>query len=121
MGSSRPRLRAATSCARWCVRATPNANEARNAAQAALEAKLDGFASALRPVPGTAALTFSLDGTHWVVRHGTSEWWRDGTWPWLGKGLHDLLAPVVTRHYAPRPAQLEVDDATWRSLSWVND
>lgn len=99
------------------------ANEVRVAALAVQQARLDGFARALRDVPGTDALllTFSLDGTDWVVRHGTVEWWRDGTWPWLGKGLRDQLAPVVTRRYAPRRATLEVDDATWRSLSYAND
>lgn len=66
-------------------------------------------------------LTFSLDGTDWVVRHGNDVWWRDGSWPWLGSGLHRLLTPVVTDRYAPRKARLEVDAAAWQSLASSND
>ncbi|MBL8918418.1 MAG: hypothetical protein JNJ54_06125 [Myxococcaceae bacterium] len=79
--------------------------------------------AALRDVPGTGpiVLTFALDGAGWVVRHGDETWWRATDWPWLGTGLRDQLGPVVKARYAPRPARLEVDDATWRSLDYSND
>ena len=99
------------------------AREANERAQRELDAMLDGFRRGLRDVPGAEALTltFALDGKDWVVRHGDVEWWRDGSWSWLGSGLHRLLAPVVTGRYAPRPARLEVDAATWQSLAYSND
>jgi hypothetical protein len=99
------------------------ARDANERAQRELDALLDGFRRALRDVPGASALTltFSLHGKDWVVRHENVEWWRDRTWSWLGSGLHRLLAPIVTRRYAPRPARLEVDDATWRSHAYSND
>lgn len=87
------------------------------------EQRADSLRAALRDVPGAGpiVLTFALDGGAWVVRHGADEWWRTTSWPWLGKGLHDQLSPIVRRRYAPRPAKLEVDDATWRSLDYSND
>lgn len=99
------------------------AREASAVAQRELDAMLDGFRRALPDVPGAEelTLTFALDGTDWVVRHEKVEWWRDRTWSWLGSGLHRLLAPLVTRRYAPRPARLEIDEATWRSLAYSND
>lgn len=106
------------------VRANDEAlSRAREARQAADEVRLKRFREALRPVPGTDAvvLTFSATASGWVVSHGGEAWWRSTDWPWLGKGLHDQLSPIVKQHYAPRPARLEVDDATWRSLEYAND
>lgn len=99
------------------------AREASAVAQQERDAMLDGFRRALRDAAGSEELrlTFALDGKDWVVRHGDVEWWRDGGWPWLGSGLHRLLAPVVTGRYAPRPARLDVDAATWLSLAYSND
>lgn len=66
-------------------------------------------------------LVFALDGLDWVVRHGAEVWWRERDWPWLGKGLRDTLARLVTAHYAPRQASLEVDSTTWQSMAYSND
>ncbi|MBM4781077.1 MAG: hypothetical protein GQE15_25570 [Archangiaceae bacterium] len=87
------------------------------------EARDRSFVAALRPVSGTApvVLVFALDGMDWVVHRGGEIWWRERDWPWLGKGLRDKLAPLVKAHYAPRPATLEVDSATWQSMSYAND
>ncbi|MDP1918333.1 MAG: hypothetical protein Q8L14_18955 [Myxococcales bacterium] len=99
------------------------AREANEGARRERDAMLDGFRRALREVPGAEefTLSFALDGPDWVVRHGNDVWWRDGSWPWLGSELHRLLVPVVTARYAPRPARLEVDAATWQSLAYSND
>ncbi len=87
------------------------------------DARDRSFLASLRPVPGSAPvlLVFALDGMDWVVHHGGEVWWRERDWPWLGKSLRDRLAPLVTTHYAPRPATLEVDSATWQSMSYAND
>lgn len=106
------------------VRASEDAlHRAREARLAADEARLRGFRAALRPVPGSEpiVLTFSATDSDWVVSHRGEAWWRSTDWPWLGKGLHDQLSPIVKQHYAPRPARLEVDDATWRSMAYAND
>lgn len=98
-------------------------NSEQRRALAVEDARDRSFLAALRPVPGTApiALGFSLDGLDWVVHHEGDVWWRERDWPWLGKGLRDKLAPLVARHYAPRLATLEVDSATWQSMSYAND
>lgn len=87
------------------------------------ERRREALRAALRDVPGAGpiVLTFALDDAGWVVRYGDEVWWRATDWPWVGKGLHDQLNPVVKARYAPRPARLEVDDATWRSMAYSND
>lgn len=92
-------------------------------AAAVEEARDRSFVAALRPIPGSGpvVLVFSLDGPEWVVHHEGEVWWRDRDWPWLGKGLRDKLARLVTAHYAPRPATLDVDSATWQSMAYAND
>lgn len=86
-------------------------------------ARARSFVAALRPIPGTGPvqLVFALDGLDWVVRNGAEVWWRERDWPWLGKGLRDTLAQLVTVHYAPRQASLEVDSTTWQSMAYSND